>query len=408
MRLKWIRFASFILLFSLIFSVANFSMRIENKRWMDLYNLPPDSVDVVFMGNSHSFVAFQPQIIDQILPVKSYVVGIGGENIVLSYYELKELLRYQHPKVVVLETFVLDLNDAYMPTENYYDFLDSGGWSANKTAVAERYLTPDTLYTLFPALRQRMEWDKPYLYLQCLADEWNDMRTPTLDPAAGASPMTAVLSEADYAAYRVTTVESYPQPSEEITLYLDMFLTLCQQNDIQLILTTMPMVNQPQITNGRYAPFDAAAYAREHDLPLLTYDAAAFNHLHFAQVDHVNTFGSLYVSVEMANELAAVMGYSVDQAKLAAFQSMEFSDYSLSTSNGDYTIRLTPTDPAAALEYRWTVSGEGGTVVESAWQEDSAYTFRLPHDGKYSVHVEIRSREGSLRLAADFPVLKQD
>jgi hypothetical protein len=408
MRLKWIRLASFILLFSLIFSVANVSMRIENKRWMDLYNLPSDSIDVVFMGNSHSFVAFQPQIIDQILPVNSYVVGIGGENIVLSYYELKELLRTQHPKVVVLETFVLDLNDAYMPTENYYDFLDAGDWSANKTAVAERYLTLDTLYTIFPTLRQRLEWDKPYLYLQRLNDTWDYMRAPSLDPEAGASPMTAVLSEAEYSAFRETTVDDYPQPSAEISMYLNKFRELCQENNIQLILTTVPMVNRPQVTTGRYAPFDAAAYAREHDLPLLTYDTSAFNHLHFAQVDHVNSFGSIYVSVEMAKELAALMGYTVDQMVLQTIESMEFSDYSLKTADGSYTLQLSPVNPSAGMDYRWTVTREGGIVVETGWQKDSSFKFQLPRDGKFNVHVEIRSQDGSYQFAADFPISKRD
>jgi hypothetical protein len=408
MAARWIRFVSFWTLFALLFSLPNLSMRIENKRWMDFYNLPLDSVDVVFMGNSHSYVAFQPRIIDEIIPVSSYVVGTGGENIVLTYYELKELLKTQHPKVVVLETFALDLNDAYMPTQNYYGFLDAGKWSANKAAIALHYLRPQTVYTIFPALRTRMNWEKPYDYLDQLIGEIGYFKSPTRDPGLGSEPIPVVITESDYLAAQVTTVDQYDSPSAEIQLYLDKFYQLCEENDIQLILTTVPVVNEPQTTTGRYAPYDVVDFASDHNLPLVKFDQAMFTDLHFAQPDHVNGFGSVIVSVQMAEKIAEVLHLAIAADKLQYYQSFMFSKYDLSSSQNVYNVELFQTEQTNSLEYKWTVTGDGGTVYKSGWQASNACQFILAADGAYKVSVEIMNPAGEYRMSAVFLLEKRD
>ena len=142
--MKWYRFVSFIAIFCLIFGVLN-SLQPDQAadRWDNFYELPANSLDIVFMGNSHNFVAFDPEVIDNILNTNSYVVGFDAENIIASYYGLQDVLKFQQPRAVVLETLVLDMNEKLMLERGHiYKFLDSGPLTGSKIRLIADLLFP--------------------------------------------------------------------------------------------------------------------------------------------------------------------------------------------------------------------------------------------------------------------------
>lgn len=404
------RFIGFWVLFSLLFSLLNLATTMREDRWMDFYDLPRDSVDVIFMGNSHNYVAIQPQIIDEIVPIRSYVIGGGGENVALTYYELREVLKYQHPKVVVLETFTLDLNDEFMPTQNYFGFLDSGPWGTNKTAVAMRYLSPEEWFMLFPSLRTRMEWNQPHMYFTALGNAYREFSSPMPDPALGAAPLTGVISEGDYQAAEIDLLAEFPPSSPEITVYLERIRELCRKNDIQLVLTTIPMVNEPQSSNGRYAPFDVETYAEDHQIPLVTYNPSGFTHLHYAEYAHLNKFGSMIVSTQMAQQLADLLDLPVNPERLDFYKDFLFTDYLLTQEEGKYTIQFFPVRDDANLEYRYSVTRSGMTdpLVNSGWTGSNEFSFTLDRDGRYDINVTVRDPNGEYILTAIFFLENED
>ncbi len=408
--MRWFRFICFFVLFTLLLSIPNIAFSNYNERWIKFYKLPRNSIDVLFMGNSHSFATFQPQIIDEVIPVNSYVIGIGGENIVLSYFELKEILKYQHPRVIVLETFALDLDDRFMPTQNYYEFLDSGMWNFSRISVADRYVKPDMLYTLIPALRQRMDWSKPSGFISLFLNNYEWLSPASTDEllSENSLPITNVISETDYLADKAATAKSVTPPAKDNLIYFDKFYKLCQDEGIKLILTTTPMVTTPQTTLGRYAPVDIKSLAQKYDLPWLTYDTAAFNHLHFSALDHVNGFGSLIISLQMAEEIAGVMDLPINQQKVDYFSSMIFSDYQITMTGGEYRIELYPKSSTTDLLYKWTLSGATGKIYQTDWQKERYFTFQVPDDGELSIQVKIRNKSSDYSISAVFKINKPD
>ena len=68
------------------------------------YQMEEDSVDVLFLGSSVVVNAFSPQEIYDTYGIRSYNLASEEQSIFLSYYWLKEALRYQNPQVVVLDT----------------------------------------------------------------------------------------------------------------------------------------------------------------------------------------------------------------------------------------------------------------------------------------------------------------
>lgn len=402
---KGIRFFCFGLVFAIMFSLLNLSMRIKCPRWDNFYNIPTNTIDVLFIGNSHNFSSFQPQIINKILPIKSYVVGISAENIVVSYYELQEVLKYQHPKVVVLETFTLDLDDS-RKNGYIFDFLDSGKWNKNRTAIAMRYLTPETGYSIFPALRSRMDWDKPYLYINQLIHELRKSSITEVNPdLSNASVKEEVIDDIDYRVTKSLSTRVYAKPNPDIQIYLEKFYQLCKDNNIQLVLTTVPIVNSTSNQTEYYKPFDASSFIEQNKIPKIDYDSSKFNHLHFANGTHINGFGSVIVSIEMAAKLSEIMYLPINRTELEYYQSFVFSDYRITHQGNDYTIYLIPSNQESPLEYKWIVQDKDINVVyDSGWQNNNSFTFHLYQDGTYRVFVEIKNPQDDYLMTAVFSI----
>ena len=86
-------------------STENIINKFNEKRFEDFYNLPPNSLDMVFLGSSHSYCTFDPEIFDKNLNINSFQMGMPLQHPDSTYYTLKEVLNYQKPKVVVMEIY---------------------------------------------------------------------------------------------------------------------------------------------------------------------------------------------------------------------------------------------------------------------------------------------------------------
>lgn len=83
------------------------------KRFEDFYALPQNSLNMVFIGSSHSYCTFDPELFDNHFAISSYQMGTPLQHLDTSYYELLEIYRTQTPDVVVLETYWDVLDDRF-------------------------------------------------------------------------------------------------------------------------------------------------------------------------------------------------------------------------------------------------------------------------------------------------------
>ncbi len=86
-------------------STENIINKFNQKRFEDFYALPSNSLDMVFLGSSHSYCTFDPEIFDNKLDINSFQLGMPLQHPDSTYYTLKEVLNYQKPKVVVMEIY---------------------------------------------------------------------------------------------------------------------------------------------------------------------------------------------------------------------------------------------------------------------------------------------------------------
>ncbi len=107
------------------YSVASTENKINDynkSRWEEFYSLPKNSLDMIFIGSSHSYCTFDPLIVDQYLGTNSYQLGMPLQHMDSTCYTLKEVLNYHTPKDAVLEVYWDMLDDDFEITQAGYLF----------------------------------------------------------------------------------------------------------------------------------------------------------------------------------------------------------------------------------------------------------------------------------------------
>ncbi|MDR1066498.1 MAG: hypothetical protein LBL35_03555 [Clostridiales bacterium] len=77
----------------------------SEQRFSDFYALERNSIDIAFLGSSHSYCTFDPEKLEDTLGMTCYQLGMPGQLPDATYYTLLELLNYQNPKCVVVELY---------------------------------------------------------------------------------------------------------------------------------------------------------------------------------------------------------------------------------------------------------------------------------------------------------------
>lgn len=115
-----------ILLFLLLFHKISllcvcFGKGLDNNRNARLfYELPENTVDVLFVGDSHVYHSFVPQLIFDSEGYTSAIVGTSNQSIVNSYWIVKEALNRQKPRILIID--VHSIEDTMRKKDNYLHF----------------------------------------------------------------------------------------------------------------------------------------------------------------------------------------------------------------------------------------------------------------------------------------------
>lgn len=271
--------------------------------YLGFYEMPENSIDVLFLGSSHGVTAFIPQELYNNYGITSYNLSCEQQNLVISYYWLKEALRFQKPKAVVLETFYL-FNDQFDSSEAYMrKAMDYMKWSSVKRQAINDICTIDTTQSkssyYFTNQRFHTRWRE-------LSE--NDFSYPQMSKhyeLKGFSTKFDQINENDYVPLSVAESSESANTVELMQLYLEKISTLCAENNIELILVKNPTTSQ---TVKKYNATKELA----NELHLAFYDfntAKLYNDIGFSFAEDMIDRGhaSLKGAMKITNYLGGIL-----------------------------------------------------------------------------------------------------
>lgn len=188
--------------------------------------LPKDSVDVVFVGNSHQFCTIDPDMLYEEYGISSYMLATSAQTVPMSYYAAMEAIELQHPEKIVFEVSYAP-NDWKILTAMAHCFFDGmpnceAKWEAIKDLTGD-----DRIYF--------------YLPLGLYHSRWKDLT----EADYGIGNVTArggVHYEETVLNTEIPLVAADEQQAmpEEMEQYMDRLVALCEENDVELILYVAP------------------------------------------------------------------------------------------------------------------------------------------------------------------------
>ena len=110
------------------------------ERMRGFYSLPKNTLDIVFIGTSHLYYGIVPMKLWEDYGITSYVLAQQQQIIECSYAYINEVLKYQSPKLIVLDIYSL-LSGHTIPSINIIrKSIDYMKWGMNKLKLIEELM----------------------------------------------------------------------------------------------------------------------------------------------------------------------------------------------------------------------------------------------------------------------------
>ena len=160
----------FIILFIIIFVILTYIMKPINvnlKNITGFYGEDKNSLDMVYIGGSAAFVYWQPLKAYEEEGITSYNYSINSVQAENYIYMIKEVLKTQNPKLIVLDARAFqyrDIEDRGPNATRYYNLTTGLPFSKNRYNFIEnnvpKYLNQDTLAFHFDLLKYHTNRDE--------------------------------------------------------------------------------------------------------------------------------------------------------------------------------------------------------------------------------------------------------
>ncbi len=145
---KWIKFIILIMTTVIILFLCERVLLLKSEDGIEqiesFYLQKDDTVDVLFMGNSHTYCNINTGVLWDEYGIAGFNLGGAEQPYWNTYYYLKEAIKTQHPQLIMLEISAVGINPTdYQP--NNWLICNTYGmkWNANKIAALKASVYED-------------------------------------------------------------------------------------------------------------------------------------------------------------------------------------------------------------------------------------------------------------------------
>ncbi|TCK97788.1 hypothetical protein EDC19_0190 [Natranaerovirga hydrolytica] len=289
------------------------------RRFNEFYEQERNSIDMVFIGSSHSYCTFDPEIFDSALETSSFQMGTPLQYPATSYYVLKEVLNYQEPSIVVFEIYwdMIDESFNLLQADWFLEALQS-------ETLEEEYINE-----VFP-IEERIKYHTNIIRYQGDVISYYDRELKELaqDYRRKVPEEETRREGTEYYRSKGYAYADYVIPEEqmgrdnqfygfdgkdwdihEVQLdYIEKFIDLARANNIELIFVTAPVANvsMEMIVNYDVIYESIKRLSEEHNVPYIDYnivnmEEGLLENKHFRDDAHLNHSGVEIVDAHFIN-----------------------------------------------------------------------------------------------------------
>ena len=264
------------------------------------FALPENSLDVLFVGSSQILRDIDPVQLEEETGLSAYSRATTKQAAPVSYYYLKNALKTQSPRMVVIDPstlyteYAVDEDEAYvryafdtMPLD--WDKI-TAIWHTVQGSEKQHmldYLLPAVYYHDRAAELEAFDWTYPFRQ-----DKSDPNRGAILLDDIGPQEFTPLKGDSDKT-----------EPYAESSLYwYEKFVELCEQEDIQLV-----MLRTPRTFWTEEMHTGDAAFAEAHNIPLIDFNLETL-YTEAGLDDQEDFFDRGHLTAAGAHKLTHVLG----------------------------------------------------------------------------------------------------
>ncbi|MCQ2520977.1 MAG: hypothetical protein MJ105_01235 [Lachnospiraceae bacterium] len=234
-----------LIILGIMIVISPFFTRQEDYiHWNSFYAQEDNSIDILLLGSSIIEVAIDPYQLEEETGLSAFNFGVAGCSSSVRAGYLREVLKNQNPKLVVVEVyrFIPTHSPWAMSTDNASFALDGMKPSWNKwRTIWEMPVSGDPFEKIsFLIPGEHHQWEA------LNANGYTSLREQTYDRPKWNGTQNSVAPQ------KPNTVPSTEvlEPTKEMTDQIDKLIEICQENDIQLLFFN---ASNPEYIGESYA-----------------------------------------------------------------------------------------------------------------------------------------------------------
>lgn len=338
MKFKFKKILLFIFTFLMIFFVfQRILLRKDGNYFKEkmFRNLKKNSIDLLLIGSSHNNNGFVPKVFDETLGLNSYNYGKTGARIEQVEFLLKEALKKQEPKILVIEGF------SFTPIANkdkkrlYHWAFDAFPLSINKINAIKKTTNKNQLNKLFPILEYHERWRNLQL------KDFELFKNYKLSEKKGwGSPNKEIKQNSEIDKWfnqnlsEIKDIRKIRKTQEDS---LEEIIKICNAKNIELFIVTLPYKNQLDLNSLELVKVNNYLTLKYPELKILdlnkNYKTLGTNYTEFYNEGHLNSKGAYKYSKYVANYLKNHLGKQSISLKQEFPKGMRVLDSNLKLMN---------------------------------------------------------------------------
>ena len=264
MKKSAVRIICFLLILVLCLGYANSVFKVKYGDGIydvtKFYELEDNSVDVLFLGSSHAFEDFNTGTLWDEYGMSSFILAGSVQPMWNTYYYLKEALKTQTPKLIVLEGYCTVFSSEFIDDSRIIKNNYGLHWSKDKVESLKISSPQERWREFFLEYTQYHTRYKELTNADFLKDQGNPLYTDW--KGFGCNMVTTPLEQMD-----VTGVSDRAPLFEKTEKYYRATIELALEADIPIIVIVSPYAG---INEGEQKMFNTANdIADEYDVPFL-------------------------------------------------------------------------------------------------------------------------------------------